>query len=144
VNEPIKITGLALRSEHLGVMTIVARAEARAGGGHGTSAARGLTLLASTQWQHVVDELGAPLPWHTRRANVLLDADTLAPLIGRTIAVGPVRVRVLAETNPCTQMDLTHRGLRQALEPHCRGGVYGRILAGGTIEVGQEVVVGDA
>jgi len=38
-------------------------------------------------------------------------------------------------------MDQQHAGLRQALVPDCRGGVYGQVLTGGTILVGDAVTL---
>ena len=102
---------------------------------------RGLTLLSAPQWQAVNAELEADLPWHTRRANVLVDAASLGHLIGKNVQVGGVRVRIHAETTPCKLMDELHDGLRKVLEPDCRGGVYGEVLSDGTVEVGQAVCI---
>ena len=139
-----KIRAIATRSAHLGPMVDVGEARAFADaclvGDHGSSRRRGLTLLASGQWQQVTSELGVDLPWHTRRANILVEANTLAPLIGQTIRVGEVRVRIHAETIPCDEMDLLHPGLKAALTPDCRAGVYGHILDDGRIRIGDLVM----
>lgn len=90
-----------------------------------------------------MSQLRIDLPWHTRRANLLIDTDTLAMLIGRTIHIGPVRVTVHAETKPCDEMDHYHPGLRQALVADCRGGVYGQIESDGQISVGDMVTIAD-
>ncbi len=102
---------------------------------------RGLTLLSAPQWRDAIAELGADLPWHTRRANVLVDAPSLGHLIGKDVQVGGVRVRIHAETTPCKLMDVLHEGLRKALTPDCRGGVYGEVLSDGAVEVGQAVSI---
>lgn len=125
-------------------MREVARVEATADGGLAgdlrSSPDRGVTLISAPQWRQTMMELGADLPWHTRRANVLVDAASLAPLIGRRIRIGEVEVDVKAETKPCGVMDKLHQGLRQALVPDCRGGVYGRIVRGGAIAIGDAVL----
>ena len=158
-----KILAIALRSRHLGPMIEAQQVTAVANGclqdDHGSSQRRGLTLLSSTQWQHVSNELGVDLPWHTRRANVLVEAPTLAPLIGKKIRIDRprsgqvgapqaaarndaiVRVQIHAETKPCSEMDEFHPGLKDALVPDCRGGVYGKILDSGQIQVGDYIVV---
>lgn len=140
-----RILSIALRSPDTGPMREVTRADAVAGGGLvgdvKSTEQRGITLLASGQWKRVIDELAADLPWHMRRANVLVECDALGHLIGRRIRVGPVEVEVIAETRPCALMDQQHAGLRAALVPDCRGGVYGRILTSGTIRVGDAVRV---
>lgn len=98
---------------------------------------RGVTFLAARQWDQVNAELGAALPWHTRRANVLLDADNLADLIGKRVRVGELLVEVKDETKPCGLMDEFHAGLTRTLVPECRGGVFGRVLEGGALRVGD-------
>lgn len=122
-------------------MRLVNEVRGRAGGGlEGdveSSPSRGVTLLARRQWEQVMAELGRDLPWHTRRANVLIDADSLAHLIGRTIALGELMVAIAGETQPCRLMDEQCPGLKNALRPDCRAGVHGRILQGGRLAVGD-------
>lgn len=138
-----KVLAIAIRSVHLRAMIEVAEAWACRDdclkGDHGSTRRRGLTLLASSQWQQVTRELGVDLPWHTRRANVLVETDMLASLIGHTIRVGQVRVRIHGETTPCDEMDQLHSGLKAILTPDCRGGIYGHILDNGRIRVGDMV-----
>lgn len=138
-----RVLSIALRSPNTGPMREVSAADAVAGGGLvgdvKSAEQRGITLLAARQWERVTDELAADLPWHTRRANVLVECDALGHLIGKRIRVGPVEVEVIAETRPCNLMDQQHPGLRAALVPDCRGGVYGRILTSGPIHVGDAV-----
>jgi hypothetical protein len=38
-------------------------------------------------------------------------------------------------------MDQLHDGLRQALEPDCRGGVHGEVLKAGAIRVGASIAI---
>jgi MOSC domain-containing protein YiiM len=38
-------------------------------------------------------------------------------------------------------MDEARKGLRRALEPDMRAGVWGRVLTGGTIRLGDRVLV---
>src|SRR5215470_6055148 len=104
-----RILGIAVRGGFRGPM--VEKAEARLtenGGIDGDLASRpdrGVTLLASQQWATVQKELGAELAWHSRRANILVDAAGLRSLIGCAVAIGEVRIGVVAETKPCGLMD---------------------------------------
>lgn len=140
-----KVAALALRTKPKGPMQEVHSVTAIANKGlMGDVAARpdrGITLLSAAQWRDVTRELRADLPWHTRRANVLVDAGSLEHLIGKTVCVGAIEVRVEAETEPCGLMDRLHDGLRKALTPECRGGVYGRITRGGKIKIGDAVSI---
>ena len=104
---------------------------------------RGMTLLSSRQWQEVVEEVGVNYPWHTRRANVLVDCDSLSHLMEQTIQIGDVVVQVTGETDPCSVMEAIHPRLKEALTPEMRGGVYGRILQGGSIAIGATVNISE-
>jgi MOSC domain-containing protein YiiM len=135
-----KVLGIAVRSREQGPMREVERVRATAQGLDGdvdTTTQRAVTFIASRQWEQVQRELSADLPWHTRRANVLIDCDSLAALIGKTVQVGAVRVGIHAETRPCGMMDELHLGLRKALTPDCRAGVYGSVLHDGEIAIGD-------
>jgi|CXWL01.1.fsa_nt_gi MOSC domain-containing protein YiiM len=140
-----KVIGIALRTAVRGQMREVSEAQAIEKGGLvgdvKSSEARGVTFLSSRQWEQVQRELGVPLPWHTRRANVLVETDGLAHLVGRTIELGQVQVEIKAETRPCELMDTLHDGLRRALTPDLRGGVYGKVIRAGQFRVGDMVRV---
>ncbi len=102
---------------------------------------RNVTLLSASSWNATCADVGATLPWHTRRANLLIEGLDLAPLIGGAIMVGDVRLWIHGETRPCALMDELHQGLRAALVPDGRGGVFGQALCDGTIRVGDQVTV---
>jgi len=105
---------------------------------------REVTLLSAESWADACRELGIDLPWHARRANFLIEGLDLGALIGRTIAVGDMQVHIHGETKPCAIMDQARDGLRQALVPECRGGVFGQVLAGGLVRVNDPVAVVDS
>lgn len=100
---------------------------------------RQVTFLDTGQWQQVMQELGADLPWHTRRANLLLDGFDLRTAVGRRLQIGDCHFAIAGETEPCQRMDELQAGLRQALGPDMRAGVWGKVLQGGRLEVGQSV-----
>lgn len=138
-----RVVGIAVRTGPGAPMKeldeVLAATDGGLEGDNPSSLRRGVTLISQPQWRTVNQELGSDLPWHTRRANVLIDAPSLGDLIGATIALGNVLVRVEGETKPCTVMDAAQAGLLNALKPDGRGGVHGHILAGGLIRVGAEV-----
>ncbi|GIK17705.1 MAG: molybdenum cofactor biosynthesis protein [Planctomycetota bacterium] len=138
-----RVVGIAVRTGPGAPMKeldeVLAATDGGLAGDNPSSPRRGVTLISQPQWRKANEELGSDLPWHTRRANVLVDAPSLGDLIGTTIALGNVLVRVEGETKPCAVMDAAQAGLLNALKPDGRGGVHGHILAGGLIRVGAEV-----
>jgi MOSC domain-containing protein YiiM len=102
---------------------------------------RQVTFLDAGQWQEVLEALGIDLPWYTRRANLLIAGIDLAAAVGRRLQVGSCRFAIGGETTPCERMDELHPGLRHVLVPHMRGGVWGQVLQGGPLRVGDSVHV---
>jgi MOSC domain-containing protein YiiM len=102
---------------------------------------RQVTLLDARQWQQVVAELGVDLPWHTRRANLLIDGIDLQAAVGQRIQIGECRFAIGGETTPCSRMDELQPGLRRTLTPEMRGGVWGKVLRGGQVRVGDSVQI---
>ncbi len=72
-----------------------------------------------------------------RRANVVVQGIDLEKSHGRMLRLGGCLVRINGEVRPCERMDEARQGLRSALNPHWRGGVFAEIVEGGTIRVGD-------
>lgn len=101
----------------------------------------------------VGQRLGKPLSVHRWRANLWLEG--LAPweefdLLGREIAIGPVRLRVeeritrcrATGANPATgRQDADTLGALEAGWGHQDFGVYARVLTAGTVRTGDPVVL---
>ncbi len=140
-NEIGRVLAIALRSEENGPMREVETVEAVANDGLVGDLTcepdRGITFLSARQWSEVTGELEVELPWHTRRANILIESGGLGDLVGKTVMLGEVEVAIQDTTRPCGLMERLQPGLRAALTPDSRGGVHGRILRGGWIGVGD-------
>lgn len=104
-------------------------------------APREVTLLAREAWEAATVCVGRALPAHTRRANLVVCGLPLAAAIGRRLRVGGAVLRICGVTDPCARMDEAAAGLRAALEPECRGGVFGTVEVGGTLAVGDPVAI---
>lgn len=110
---------------------------------------RGITILARDDWDAALatlTDLGGPvrLLWTVRRANLLVEGLRLPRARGAVIAIGGVQLEVTAQTYPCRRMEAAHAGLMKALAPEWRGGVTCRVLAGGTIRLGDAVLTLDS
>lgn len=142
-----RIAGIAIRTSRMGPMREIAEAVATAGAGLDVdlrvSRRRGLTLISAEGWEEAIRELGADLPWYSRRANVLVESFPLETSIGRTMTVGKVIVTIHGETEPCPAMDQIHPGLQAALRPNLRAGVYGEVLQGGAIRINDTIAFVD-
>jgi len=104
---------------------------------------RQVSLIAAEDWAAAMDELGVAggsLDWSVRRANLLTEGVELPREAGARIRIGSdVVIEVVQECDPCSRMEEIHQGLKAALSPDWRGGVLGRVLAEGTIRVGDEI-----
>jgi MOSC domain-containing protein YiiM len=105
---------------------------------------RQVSLIEVESWEAALDDLGVPsgdrLPWHARRANLLIEGLRLPREAGKVIAIGKtLRIETTVETEPCERMNALLPGLKAALMPDWRGGVCGRVLTDGEIAVGDEV-----
>ena len=128
---------------HRGPMDPVQRAELRAGAGLVGNADQGgwrqATLVAAAQWDEVNEALGIDVDPITRRANLFVTGVALPHSRDQIVRVGPCRLRIRGETRPCAQMDAAEPGLRAALDPGWRGGVFAQVLDDGWIAVGDPV-----
>ncbi|CAG35977.1 MOSC domain-containing protein [Desulfotalea psychrophila] len=104
----------------------------------GKPGTRQITLLSADVWQEVCAELSEQVPWTVRRANLLVAGVRFKQSdVGRILHIGDVQIEITRETVPCKLMDAQVSGLLAALNKEWRGGVCGRVVAGGNIEVGD-------
>lgn len=139
------LRGIALRPVDGEPMREVTQANVIAGRGidaeNRKTGRREVTLLSAERWRDACRELGVELPWHTRRANLLIEGIDLGATLGQVLTIGPIQLRIHGETRPCGIMDEQHPGLREALVPDFRGGVHAEVLVGGTVRIGDPVRV---
>jgi MOSC domain-containing protein YiiM len=128
---------------HRGSMDPVEGAALLAGLGLDGSANRGgrrqVTVLSAEAWERATAEVGIALNPAARRANLFVRGLDLRESRGRTLVVGMCRILVGGETTPCYRMDEAAQGLQEALRPEWRGGVFGQVVEGGSVRVGDPV-----
>jgi len=136
-----RLEAIWLKRARLGPMDPVEIAKLEVGRGIAGNADYGVrrqvTILDAAEWERRVSALGATLDPGARRANLLLRGLDLAESRGRTLAIGPCRIRIGGETKPCERMDMALAGLREALYEHWGGGAWGTVEEGGGIAIGD-------
>ena len=93
------------------------------GDARGRKRDRQVTVLFRESWESACRELGAALPWTTRRANLLVTGVPAPQKTGGRIRIGDVVLQIMLETDPCELMERAKPGLKAALTPEWRGGV---------------------
>lgn len=145
----MKLLGIAIKGAKKVAMSILnsARVSQEAGvvGDYrgSLSTKRQVTLLSKEQWSEACKEISVIVPWEARRSNLLIEGHRFCSTdVGKLISIGKdVVLEITGETAPCSRMDETKNGLKSALEVEWRGGVTARVLMGGEIEVGDEVMI---
>lgn len=110
----------------------------------GKSGRRQISLIEAESWDAALADLKLTadqmLPWHVRRANLLVHGILLPREAGKVVAIGKsLRIETTCECDPCSRMDQIMPGLKLALMPDWRGGVLGRVISDGEIAIGDEV-----
>ncbi|MFL5497122.1 MAG: MOSC domain-containing protein [Gemmatimonadaceae bacterium] len=100
---------------------------------------RQITLIEREAWDRMMSELGADIDPSARRANILVGGMKLAHTRGRSLRIGDARIVIGGEVTPCERMDEALPGLRAAMRPDWRGGVFAQVVGGGKIRVGDAV-----
>jgi MOSC domain-containing protein YiiM len=100
---------------------------------------RQVTILMAEDWSAALAEHGQPIPWHERRANLLVEGIVLPREAGVHVRIGSAIFEITGECDPCRRMDAVSDGLQIALRPEWRGGRNCTVIEGGAIAVGDEV-----
>lgn len=132
-----------LRPERQKPVVEVTRATAVIGtgleGDHLKCGSRQVTVLSREAWDEVCSDLGKKMDPSLRRANLLIEGIDLKESKGKILRVGSIKIKITGETTPCRLMDDAVPGLKNALAPDWRGGVFGEVLQAGEISVGDGV-----
>ncbi len=102
---------------------------------------RQVTILEEEAWSDAISDLGTWVDPSVRRANVLTSGIDLENSRSAVITISGKRLLIGGEVTPCEKMETAQAGLRKAMKPHWRGGVFARILDEGTIHIGDDVTL---
>lgn len=143
-----RLTGIARREAKRAPMETLERAGISKETGvandwRGKPGGRQVTVISAASWADACRELGAEIPWTTRRANLLVEGVDLPHTTGAVLEIGAVKLLVTGEVDPCSRMDEQYPGLTDALKPDWRGGVSCSVLAEGFVSIGDEVTLRD-
>lgn len=144
-----RLIGIARRAKPRAAMETLERVAISTEAGvdgdcRGKPGKRQVTILAIEDFTAAIAEIAPPptdAPWTLRRANLLVEGLVLPRVAGARVTIGPVVLEVTGETDPCSRMDAQLPGLTRALTPDWRGGVTCRVIAGGTIGLGDGATV---
>ena len=107
----------------------------------GRSNKRQVTIMMAEDWSAALAELGTPVSWEERRANLLVEGIVLPRTSGALVRIGAALFEITGECDPCRRMDAVADGLQIALRPEWRGGRNMRVIEAGPIAVGDAIEV---
>ena len=101
---------------------------------------RHVTLIEEETLAAVGAQLGIAIPSGASRRQIVIRGLALNPTVGKQLRIGEVLLEVTSFCDPCIKMEgKIGAGAQAALAD--RGGVCARVLAGGTMRVGDTVAV---
>jgi MOSC domain-containing protein YiiM len=134
-----EIVAIWIKPAHRLPMKRVDEAELVAGQGIAGNANQGgwrqVTVIDEESWHQATEELGKDVDPAARRANIMIRGLDLEGTSGRKLVIGGCVVLIRGENPPCRLM----KEMQEPLRSHWRAGVFGQIVQGGTIRVGDQV-----
>jgi len=140
---PATLIGIFIKRAHTGPMDSTSSAtldEKGLVGNADRGGFRPVTIMSKERWDDLMKVVGASLGPQVRRANLLLSGIDLENSRGKTLRIGPCRLRIGGETRPCDMMEDAAPGLQKAMASGWGGGVYATVVDAGPITVGDEVL----
>lgn len=114
------------------------------GDARGRKRNRQVSVLFKEDWDEACRSLNTSLSWITRRANLFVSGMSSPRTPNQRIKINNVELVLNLETEPCDLMDKQHQGLQAALKPSWRGGICCSVIKGGTVSLGDKVLLLDS
>jgi MOSC domain-containing protein YiiM len=142
-----RVDWIGIRAERRAPVTVVPSVEASEKKGllgdhySGQSGSRHVTLIQAEHLPVVAAMTGRDTldPTLVRR-NIVVSGVNLLALKDQSVQIGDVTLKITGQCHPCSQMEtILGPGGYNAMRGH--GGMTAKVLKGGTIQVGDEVVV---
>jgi len=139
------VTAIAICGESGAALTLLDEIEAVTGVGlvgdrHAGSAARQISIQSRSELREAADRLGREILAEQTRRNITIDKGSLPRTRGQALRLGAVELEVFSDAAPCALMtELIGEGARPALQR--LAGIHCRVIRGGTIHVGDELVL---
>jgi MOSC domain-containing protein YiiM len=146
-----RVEGIYISADHGELPEPVASARALAGRGlegnryffDEAPAGTALTLIAAEAVEAMEQEHGISLEPRETRRNVVTRGIDVNELVGKRFRIGDVECQGVELCEPCASLQaMTKPGVIKGLAH--RGGLNADILSDGAINIGDEVVAGDA
>jgi MOSC domain-containing protein YiiM len=146
-----RVEGIYISADHGELPEPVASARALAGRGlegnryffDEAPAGTALTLIAAEAVEAMEQEHGISLEPRETRRNVVTRGIDVNELVGKRFRIGDVECQGVELCEPCASLQaMTKPGVIKGLAH--RGGLNADILSDGAINVGDEIVAGDA
>jgi MOSC domain-containing protein YiiM len=109
-------------------------------GDHGFGGKRHVTILFEEDWNLGSRQLGLVLDPAGRRSNVFVTGAGGEAWIGRSVRLGSAILEIRGLVLPCHVMDEVHPGLREALLPDGRGGIWAHVIEPGFARIGDSLI----
>jgi MOSC domain-containing protein YiiM len=142
-SSPGRLEAIWIKRARRGPMDAQASATLVAGEGLMGNANQGgtrqVTIIEKEVFERLRGTLSPGVQPAMRRANLMVSGVRLEESRFHILRVGSCTIELRGETRPCERMDEAHPGLRAALEKGWGGGVFGRVIQGGEIRVGDPV-----
>lgn len=112
-----------------------------AGDRHAENPIRQVSIQSRTELARASERLGREIQADQTRRNITLDVGELPRDRGQRLLLGEVELEVFSDAPPCALMtELIGKGARPALKK--LAGIHCRVIKGGTISVGDELLLG--